>query len=179
MLIIKEEKQALRRRLRADNRNASSPECLTIGKNALSHLLTLGVWDEADAVFSFAAMKDELPTVDLNEAALTAGKPLALPRIDAAAPGIMHFFADTGALVTPGDFTHPLFIVPGLAFTRKGERLGRGRGYYARYLSALAPLPPCVGWCLPQRLLDTIPTEAHDIRMSYVITPEAVIFCSF
>jgi 5-formyltetrahydrofolate cyclo-ligase len=176
----KTEKQNLRQRLRAENTwDASSPEALAAEQKALTHLLPLGIWGEADAVFSFVAMTDELPTAALNEAALAAGKPLALPRIDAALPGVMHFFSNTGAPVHPGDFEHPLFIVPGLAFTCKGERLGRGRGYYDRYLSALAPLPPCIGWCLPHRLLDAIPTEAHDIRMTCVVTPDVAIFCSF
>jgi 5-formyltetrahydrofolate cyclo-ligase len=176
---ISDEKRDFRRRLRADNIwDASSPEALAKGQAALAHLLALSVWDEADAVFSFVAMKDELPTAALNEAALVAGKALALPRIDVGAPGTMHFF-DAFAPVLPDDFVHPLIIVPGLAFTRKGERLGRGRGYYDRYLSALAPLPPCVGWCLPHRLMDTIPTETHDIRMTHVVTPESAIFCSF
>lgn len=64
-----------------------------------------------------------------------------------------------------------LIVVPGMAFTPDGLRLGRGKGYYDRLLSReeLADTMR-VGLCFPFQLLPELPTEAHDIRMHQVIT---------
>lgn len=59
-------------------------------------------------------------------------------------------------------------IVPGIAFTKDGRRLGRGGGYYDRLL----PLLGCaykIGICFPFQLLDDIPTDSHDVIMDEVV----------
>lgn len=78
---------------------------------------------------------------------------------------------------TPGEentesLDFDLIIVPGMAFDRKGHRLGRGKGYYDRLLAGSNT--PTIGLCLDFQLLDTIPTAPHDISMDCVITPNAV-----
>lgn len=62
-----------------------------------------------------------------------------------------------------------LVIVPGLAFDYDGGRLGRGAGYYDRFLR-LAGRSRKVGLAFREQILDRIPLEAHDIRMDEVIT---------
>lgn len=59
-------------------------------------------------------------------------------------------------------------VVPGVAFSADGHRLGRGRGYYDRFLSQ----HPCyrIGLCFSFQCLDTIPYEEHDVLMDEVIT---------
>ena len=63
-----------------------------------------------------------------------------------------------------------LVIVPGIAFDRQGNRLGRGGGYYDRLLSQLPPNVYKIGICFPYQLVDTVPTEPFDIRMDEIIT---------
>jgi 5-formyltetrahydrofolate cyclo-ligase len=65
--------------------------------------------------------------------------------------------------------------VPGLAFTRKGLRLGRGGGYYDRYLAALPPTTLKIGVCFALQLVDAMPTEPHDQRMNAVVTEEGLV----
>ncbi len=62
-----------------------------------------------------------------------------------------------------------LIIVPGITFNKKGDRLGRGKGYYDRFL--LNKVCPTVGLCFIDQLVDNIPVENHDMRLSYVISP--------
>ena len=59
-------------------------------------------------------------------------------------------------------------VIPGLAFDRKGGRLGRGKGYYDRLLSKL---PDCrkLGMCFDFQMVDAVPAEAHDIKMDDII----------
>lgn len=66
-----------------------------------------------------------------------------------------------------GDFD--LIIVPGIAFDRKGNRLGRGRGYYDRFLCQHLDVKR-IGICFDFQLLEEIPTEPFDITMDEVIS---------
>ena len=66
-----------------------------------------------------------------------------------------------------GDFD--LIVVPGVAFDHKGNRLGRGRGYYDRFLCQHLSVKR-IGICFDFQLVDEIPTEPFDIRMDEVIS---------
>lgn len=61
-----------------------------------------------------------------------------------------------------------LAVIPGMAFTLNGDRLGRGKGYYDRLLTHLTC--PLVGLAFPFQIVDTIPTELHDRKVDEVIT---------
>lgn len=64
-----------------------------------------------------------------------------------------------------------LIVVPGVAFDAAGGRLGRGRGYYDRFLknSGLAGVYK-IGIAFSFQLVDRVPVEQHDIRMDEVLT---------
>ena len=66
-----------------------------------------------------------------------------------------------------GDFD--LIVVPGVAFDRQGNRLGRGKGYYDRFLCQHMEVKR-IGICFDFQCVDTIPTEPFDIRMDEIIT---------
>lgn len=70
-------------------------------------------------------------------------------------------------------FTHldeiDLVLVPGIAFTVDGRRLGRGRGYYDRFLPLLSKAYK-IGVCYDFQLVEDLPTEPHDILLDTVIT---------
>lgn len=59
-------------------------------------------------------------------------------------------------------------VVPGVAFDRRGHRLGRGKGYYDRLLPQLSHAYK-IGVCFPFQLVPAVPTEESDIRMDAVI----------
>ena len=60
-------------------------------------------------------------------------------------------------------------IVPGVAFTEDGARMGRGKGYYDRYLSQSGCRALKIGVCYREQIVESIPTEPHDVRMDSVI----------
>ena len=63
-----------------------------------------------------------------------------------------------------------LIVVPGVAFTLDGSRLGRGGGYYDRFLSRPEiQHAATIGICFPCQLLDRLPVEPHDVRMDHII----------
>ena len=74
----------------------------------------------------------------------------------------------TGELFT--DYAAIDFIaVPGVAFDSKGNRLGRGKGYYDRLLPRI-PSAFKAGICFPFQLVEEVPAESFDIRMDIIIT---------
>ena len=75
-------------------------------------------------------------------------------------------------VVPPTEIT--AIIVPGLAFTKGGQRLGRGGGYYDRYLAALPPTTHKIGVCFALQIVDALPIEHHDQKMDVVITEEGL-----
>lgn len=63
-----------------------------------------------------------------------------------------------------------LIIIPGMAFDLQGGRLGRGRGYYDRFLASQSLLKAQkLGVCLSLQLVDKVPVEAHDVAMDWVL----------
>ena len=62
-----------------------------------------------------------------------------------------------------------VWIVPGLAFTRDGRRLGYGGGWFDRYLAAAAPDALTLAAAYPFQMLDELPVEAHDRRVTAVV----------
>ncbi len=66
-----------------------------------------------------------------------------------------------------------LALIPGRAFSRIGTRLGRGKGYYDRFLNEYTGLT--VGLCYEEQLIASIPVEEHDKFIDYIITPSQII----
>lgn len=63
-----------------------------------------------------------------------------------------------------------LILVPGLAFTMAGDRLGRGGGYYDRFLK-LCPGALTLGVAMQEQILPSLPVEKHDQRVQHVLVP--------
>lgn len=62
-------------------------------------------------------------------------------------------------------------VVPGLAFTPTGKRLGRGGGWYDRFLAGVGPRCVSIGVCFDEQLVDELPVEPHDVSVGWVVTP--------
>ena len=66
-----------------------------------------------------------------------------------------------------------LMLVPGMAFTRDGKRLGRGKGYYDTYLSKAkksTKMPVTIALAFDEQILDDIPVSDHDFVIDKVLT---------
>ena len=136
----------------------------------------------AGTVMAFVGAKGEPDTDPLCARLARDGKRLLLPRVedgrlvvgDGAAPRTVSRFG----ISEPTGPALPLsvvefVIVPGLAFTPAGDRLGYGAGFYDVFLSALAtaaPGVPNVGVCFTEQLVDVMPVEPHDVRVQQVVS---------
>lgn len=93
-----------------------------------------------------------------GEASLVDGESYAIPEPDADAPEVS---------IDEIDFV----IVPGVAFDRRGARMGRGKGFYDRMFSKATGRGPFkAGVCLGYQLVDEVPTESHDVMMDVVLS---------
>ncbi|MFC1549356.1 5-formyltetrahydrofolate cyclo-ligase, partial [Nitrospirota bacterium] len=70
-----------------------------------------------------------------------------------------------------------IVIVPGVAFSEDGARIGYGGGYYDRLLRRVKGTVPIVALAYEQQLFDELTVEEHDISMDMIITPERTIPC--
>jgi len=89
------------------------------------------------------------------------------------APGIFGFHEPVGEIVDASDVD--LMIVPALAIDQKGNRIGKGKGFYDRYLARLTSTPPLVAVVYDEELLESIPAEPHDKPIDAVVTPSQTV----
>ncbi len=132
---------------------------------------------KAEKVMLYNALPDEVRTSALI-ARWRDKKTIVLPTVvgDDIVPVALD--PDTGFAVgdfnilepqnTPYEGGFDLIIVPGVAFDPQGNRMGRGKGYYDRFLVKY-PTVKKIGICFDFQLVEEIPAEPHDIRMDEVI----------
>lgn len=140
-------------------------------------------FQNAHKILVYHALPDELPTQDFLQQ-WADGKQLYLPRVNGEELDILLYSQESlhkGAfniLEPDGNEctdveTLDLIIVPAVAFDRRGNRLGRGKGFYDRLLQKAKC--PKIGIAYHFQLLDEIPAEPHDIPMDKIITEQGII----
>jgi 5-formyltetrahydrofolate cyclo-ligase len=82
---------------------------------------------------------------------------------------------DEPCVLDAGDLGPDLVLVPGRAFDRAGGRLGRGGGYYDRFLAPLAGEGLLCGVCYGVQVVPCVPRGPGDVAVDRVLTDEAVL----
>lgn len=137
----------------------------------------LDEYRRANSVMAFVGFNGEPDTDPLFARLAVEGKRLLLPRVELA--GIVAVEGDSPMTTSAFGVTEPIgpavdvseidfVIVPGLAFTIGGDRLGYGQGYYDRFLPTVSV--PSIGVCFADQLVDEMPLAAHDVRVGMVIS---------
>jgi len=106
------------------------------------------------------------------------GQQLALVRVHDHAElklGAYAVLEPTGAeIVPPADLGRALICVPGVGFSRDGDRLGYGGGYYDRLLAEAGPRAVTAGLAFSFQVLDRIPLSPGDRRLHFIVTESAL-----
>ena len=150
-----------------------------------ARLLALPPCAAPRAIFCFISVGHEPDTRALLETFKARGIAISVPKI--ITRHAMHAVPFPGwaalvlgplgipAPIASGAFDAPIdvVIVPGLAFSRAGYRLGYGAGFYDRWL-AEHPQPLRIGLCGEAELVADLPTEPHDIPVDVVVTDSRV-----
>lgn len=175
------EKQELRKQIRAAKKAVPFCEKLARSADIMQQVEQLPQFREADTVLLYWSMEDEVQTHDFVNRWYKA-KTLLLPCVDG---DLLRLRRYTGPdCMTPGEqfgigeptgpeYTNTdqikIIIVPGVAFDRNGNRLGRGRGFYDRLLKT-TPNAYKIGVAFNFQMVDQVPTEPLDVPMNQVIT---------
>jgi 5-formyltetrahydrofolate cyclo-ligase len=155
-------------------------------------LLSLGEFRNAGIIFFFASFRSEVDTTELIKISLSMGKRVVLPKVDTATHDLLLFeVRDLGDL-TPGYMGIPepsaeagqmsvndvdIVIIPGAGYDASGNRVGYGGGYYDRLLSGLKKDIPVIAPAYEEQVLDSVPSEPHDMRVNLIVTDRRTIRC--
>lgn len=182
---MSEEKRAFRARMREKTAALDAAYLTESDAGITAQVLALPEFRAAGRVFAYWSQGRECDTHALIAAAAAAGKTVALPVV--LGDGVMAFHTYDGML-RPGALAIPepsadtpaltpapedIMVVPALCCDKAGGRMGRGGGYYDRYLAARRPFAVCL--CREALLCEKVPREWNDMPVSAVITEKQVI----
>lgn len=180
MSTLAEEKKALRQHVRALKRTFTPQQLDEKSLAAVTRLKALKAFRDAKTVMLYYSLPDEVNTHTLV-VEMAKEKHVILPTVvgDDIIP--VEFRPETQ--MREGDFhilepeadrydgSYDLIVVPGMAFDADGHRLGRGKGYYDRFLEQ-HPEVPTIGLCFDFQLMEHVPAESFDKPMNLVLYNE-------
>lgn len=180
------EKDALRRQLcqkRREIRNRRAKD-----EAIQKALLRLPEYGDSRILLAYVSARDEVFTGDVIEGGLKAGKAVYVPYCPSENRPMEFYRILSREELRPGAYgilepepnpsrryggeEQTLCIVPGLAFTHEGFRLGYGKGYYDRFLAGQNI--KTLGLCYEELMLPRLPVEAHDRPVDLVLTEQEI-----
>jgi 5-formyltetrahydrofolate cyclo-ligase len=184
-----EAKAALRERMRRVRAGIPPAERARRGTLIEANLFDLPEIAGAHTVLLFYSFGSEVATGEMAARVLAAGKRLFLPYLEGGAMEAAEIRSDEelipsgygprepGRRVAVDPAEIDVVVTPGLAFDRRGHRLGYGGGHYDRYLTRLGPGAARVGVGFSGQVMDRVPDEPGDQPVDLVVTDEQVIDC--
>ncbi len=185
-------KATIRDRIRAEKKKLTREQMEAAGVKVSRTLAAFQPYLETELLYCYSSYNQELSTKSIIRQALLDGKKVALPKVEGE--NIRFYIITDVSQVSLGFQKIPepnttelavltgkkpaLMLLPGLAFTKEGDRLGYGGGFYDRFLSAAeeGALITC-GLGYDFQVLREIPVEKCDQSIEYVMTPMEVYKC--
>ncbi len=178
------DKTEVRKQIRAQKREVSPEDKLRRSEGIMRQVEALAEFHQAHTVLLYWSMADEVQTHDFVNKWYKE-KVLLLPCVDGdnlilrqyTGPECMVAGEQFGIGEPAGspEYTElnniDLIIVPGVAFDRAGNRMGRGRGFYDRLLKT-TPNALKIGVAFNFQILESIPTEPFDVKMDRIVCEE-------
>lgn len=188
---LTEEKRIFRKTALEKRRALSNTERTNHSSMIQKLLFDFSVFREAKRIFAFASMPDEVHTNEILAKMLEAGKEVAIPlitgprKMEAAAfsdmadlvpekYGILTVKPEKRRILDPSELD--FVLVPGVAFSKNGIRLGMGGGYYDDFLkrASSAYRLAVVYGC---QVFDTVPQEPWDEQVDAILTEKGIAVC--
>ncbi len=174
------DKKELRREIR-DKKRAMTPEEIDSASQQLAQLFfASSQYRQAKTIYGYLPYNQEVRTVPMLLQALKDGKRVAVPKVygeemkfiymtdlslvEKGYAGIPEPVADEPVAQEPD----ALVLMPGLAFTKDGKRMGYGGGFYDKFL-AREPNHPTLALCYSFQMVEQLPTEEYDIPVDCVL----------
>lgn len=177
------EKRDIRRKMKTLRTMLSDIEKQTAAAEVFERLEKTAAFLMADHILMYHSLPDELSTTGFLSK-WGSKKKFYLPRVNGVNLDILPYDKsrlELGAFhieePVGDDLADPemieLIVVPGVAYDRAGNRLGRGKGFYDRLLATTKAVR--IGVAYDFQLVDELPVEPHDVKMDCVITQSSVI----
>lgn len=180
-----EEKKRLRQSIKHTLSTLSAAQKAEWSERIMQKVEAHPAFKEARNVLLFHSLPDEPSTHTLIQRS-AAEKHVYLPAVVSPTEMEIHAYSSEadlqrgtfGIMEPVGAVLHEteiidLIVVPGLAFDRHGHRMGRGKGYYDRFIARFGEQGPClIGVCFPPQRFEEIPFAPHDATMDYVISAD-------
>ncbi len=187
---LRHEKARIRQEAHANRRAQESKDVLS--RQILAKALSLPEYERAITAMFYVDVRSEVRTRFALSEAVQGGKRVVVPYCAGNDLKLFHLEAldeletrTFGLLEPRKEFLAlpeksvdaselDLILVPGVAFDRRGARLGHGKGYYDKLLVNVRPDTPLVALAFECQMFPEIPVETHDVFMDKVITENAV-----
>jgi len=189
-------KQVLRKRIIA-LREQLSPDTRAVHSAAITErLLQLPEYQKAAAGLGYMNFGAEFASELWIQQVLADGKKLALPRVNRHTSQLdLYWVDDLENQLAPGlwGIREPIVercerldtlnevefaLLPGVAFTRDGARLGYGGGFYDKLLARMTHQPALAAAAFALQIVEQIPQEATDVKVEWIVTEQETIACS-
>ena len=176
-------KKELRKIIKDRKRQYSSSQLEELSFSVLSRLADQESFRKAKIILMYYSLPDEVNTHTFIDEMTALGKTVLLPVVKDSenmeireysgrkdlTEGSFHIMEPIGKLFPPERYGEiEVGVIPGMSFDVKGNRLGRGKGYYDRFLKKV-PTMFKIGICFDFQKINTIPIEETDIRMDYIL----------
>lgn len=178
------EKGRLRKQL-LEQRDGLSPDFIKIASSRIQeNLRKVLYYRNAKTIAGYHAVGSEVRTRDILQEILNSGRELCLPRIEKndivfrKISGFSDLEIGNFTVMEPKERCEvseniDVILVPAIALTRQGYRLGYGYGYYDRYLHKVQSKK--IGLSYAKQLVKSIPLDNHDVKVDFIVTEDEVI----
>ena len=180
------DKVQIREMISEKKRNMAGEEICRLSEELTETFCSLEEFRSADCLFAYCSFNQEVRTGTIIKTALEAGKRVAVPKVLGDRLEFRYIRSEQDLELSPLGIPEPkdgleiadgreeiiLMLTPGLAFDRRGARIGYGKGLYDRYLSEHAGEQiTMIALCYDFQLLDYIETEPFDKTVDRVLIP--------
>lgn len=187
-------KKQIRSRMLYHRRQSGVKEIQSRSRAIRSHLETLEEFQQARRIVFYVSLPKEVDTHEIIQDCLRMGKQVAVPVTDSWDRNLIlselkDFQAELtrstyGVMEPKPEFYRyfeakdiDLVIMPGVAFDRKGHRLGFGGGYYDSFLKKLSSNIPRIALAFDFQIVDGLPRDIWDKKVHKIITESEIITC--
>jgi 5-formyltetrahydrofolate cyclo-ligase len=189
-------KQAIRKSVRSLREQLSSEMRAEHSAAITARLLQLPEYRRAEVVLGYMNFGAEFASELFAERVLADGKRLLLPKVNHHTNHLdLYFVEDFETQLAQGlwGIREPVVercerlnalnevefaLLPGVAFTREGARLGYGGGFYDKLLAGMTHRPALVAAAFALQIVEQLPQEATDIKVERIVTEQETISCS-
>jgi 5-formyltetrahydrofolate cyclo-ligase len=184
---VQENKKKIRKSTLIRLRSMDQAERKTRSHKIKRRLFKDRSFKRAESIMFYVSKSYEVDTSQMIEEALRSGKKVIIPMTDTQkkrliptqitdpktqlAKGAFGVYEPKRKYLKPVDVKDiDMVVVPGIAFDKKGNRIGHGKGYFDRFLQSLPKKTPTIGLAFRCQLIERIKTLAWDISVTKLIT---------